>query len=91
VFQSRLAQRDSCDSPITANRKRSSRCRDHSQVVANSPSHSSTKGFEEVGQIGIGKSASVYQWSSGDCRFGMSDGQNESCSGPEVSFEDIIR
>ncbi|MFZ0694611.1 MAG: hypothetical protein WAN51_10760, partial [Alphaproteobacteria bacterium] len=40
-------------------------------------------------EISNGKSARVYQWSSGDCRFGMSDGQNESCSGPQVGFEEI--
>ena len=49
-------------------------CRGRAQVLARISPH---------------KSASVYQWSSGDCRFGMSDGQNESCSGPEVGFEDI--
>src|SRR5580658_3529537 len=35
-------------------------------------------------RISNDKSASVYRWSSGDRRFGMSNGQNESCSGPEV-------
>ena len=34
-------------------------------------------GFEEVCRIGTEKSASVYPWSSGDCRFGLSDGQTD--------------
>ncbi len=37
-------------------------------------------------------SASVYRWSSGDCtRFGLSDGQTDSSSGPEVGFWEICQ
>jgi hypothetical protein len=36
--------------------------------------------------MGIDKSAGIYLWSSGDCRFGLSDGQTKSCSGLEARF-----